>query len=77
MTELTAIWVSKKSLILMSICIMLEIIFSRKKKMFPKKVYHCPCLMTSVDEIENLMINDTYGILCFLKEIEKNEVLSS
>ena len=55
---------------------MLEIIFSRKK-MFPKKVYHCPCLMTSVDEIENLMINDIYGILCFLKEIEKNEVLSS
>ena len=44
--------------------------------MFPKKVYHCPCLMTSVDEIENLMINDIYGILCFLKEIEKNEVLS-
>ena len=32
--------------------------------------------MTFVDEMENLMINDTDGILCYLKEIEKNEVLS-
>ena len=43
--------------------------------MFPKKVYRCLCLMTSLDEMENLMIN-IYGILWFLKEIEKNEVLS-
>ena len=32
--------------------------------------------MTFVDETEDLMINDIDGILCFLKEIEKNEVLS-
>ena len=44
--------------------------------MFPKKVYCCPCLMKFVDEMENLLINDIEGILCFLKEIEKNEVLS-
>ena len=44
--------------------------------MFPKKVYRCPCLMKFVDEMENLLINDIDGILCFLKEIEKNEVLS-
>ena len=44
--------------------------------MFPKKVYHCPCLITLVDEMENFMINDIDEILCFLKEIEKNEVLS-
>ena len=44
--------------------------------MFPKKVYRCLCLTTSLDEMENLMINDIYGILWFLKEIEKNEVLS-
>ena len=50
--------------------------FFQKKKCFQKK-FTTPCLMTSVDEIENLMINDIYGILCFLKEIEKNEVLSS
>ena len=47
-----------------------------RKKMFPKKVYRCPCLMKFVDEMENLLINDIDGILCFLKEIEKNEVLS-
>ena len=46
------------------------------EKMFPKKVYHCPCLMMFVDEMENLIINDIDGILCFLKEIETNEVLS-
>ena len=34
--------------------------------MFPKKVYRCPCLMTFVDEMENLWINDIDGILCFL-----------
>ena len=44
--------------------------------MFPKRVYHCPCLMTFVDEMENLMINDIDGILIFLKEIEKTEVFS-
>ena len=55
---------------------MLEIIIFSRKKMFPKKVYRCLCLMTSLDEMENLMINDIYGILWFLKEIEKNEVLS-
>ena len=43
--------------------------------MFPKKVYRCPSLMKFVDEMENLLINDIDGILCFLKEIEKNEVL--
>ena len=32
--------------------------------------------MKFVDEMENLLINDISGILCFLKEIEKNEVLS-
>ena len=32
--------------------------------------------MTFVDELENLLINEINGILCFLKEIEKNEVLS-
>ena len=32
--------------------------------------------MTFIDEMENLMINDKYGILCFVKEINKNEVLS-
>ena len=46
-----------------------------EKKMFAKKVYHCPCLMF-VDEMENLIINDLDGILGFLKEIKKNEVLS-
>ena len=44
--------------------------------MFPKRVDRCPCLMTFVDEMENLMINDIDGILCYFKEIEKNEVLS-
>ena len=44
--------------------------------MFLKKVYCCPCLMKFADEMENLLINVTDGILCFLKEIEKNEVLS-
>ena len=44
--------------------------------MFPKRLYHCPCLMTFVDEMENLMINDIDGILIFLKEIEKTEVFS-
>ena len=44
--------------------------------MFPKKVYCCPCLMKFVDEMENFLINDIERILCFLKEIEKNEVLS-
>ena len=44
--------------------------------MFPKKVYCCPCLMTFTDEMKNLVIIDLDGILCFLKEIEKNEVLS-
>ena len=39
--------------------------------MFPKKVYRCPCLMKFVDEMENLLINDIDGILCFLKEIKK------
>ena len=43
--------------------------------MFPKKVYCCPSLMKFVDEMENLLINDIDGILYFLKEIEKNEVL--
>ena len=47
-----------------------------EKKMFAKKVYHCPCLMMFVDEMENLIINDLDGILGFLKEIKKNEVLS-
>ena len=32
--------------------------------------------MMFVDEMENLIINDLDGILCFLKEIEKSEVLS-
>ena len=50
--------------------------FFRKKKLFPKKVHHCPCLMTFVDEMESLMINDIDGILSFLKQIEKNEVVS-
>ena len=45
--------------------------------MFPKRVYHGPCLMTFVIEIENLMINDMDGILIFLKEIEKTEVFSN
>ena len=44
--------------------------------MFPKRLYHCPCLMTFVDEMENLMINDIDGISVFLKEIEKTEVFS-
>ena len=44
--------------------------------MFPKKVYCCPYLMTFTDEMKNLVIIDLDGILCFLKEIEKNEVLS-
>ena len=44
--------------------------------MFPKRVYCCPCLITFVDEIENLMINYIDGILIFLKEIEKIEVVS-
>ena len=44
--------------------------------MFPKKLYRCPCLMKFVDEMENLLINDIDGILCFLKEIEKNEIFS-
>ena len=74
--ELTATWVYNKSLIMMSICIKLEIINVLEKKMFPKIVYRYPCLMTIVDEKQNLMINDTDWILCFLKEIEKNEVLS-
>ena len=39
--------------------------------MFTKKVYHYPCLMTFVAEMENLMVNDIDGILCFLNEIEK------
>ena len=39
--------------------------------MFPKKVYPSPCLMKFVNEMENLLINDISGILCFLKEIEK------
>ena len=47
-----------------------------EKKMFAKKVYHCPCLMMFVDEMENLIINDLDGILGFLKKIKKNEVLS-
>ena len=42
--------------------------------MFPKRVYCSPCLMTFIDEMKNLMINDLDGILIFLKEIEKNEV---
>ena len=44
--------------------------------MFPKRVYHCLCLMTFVDEMENLMMNDIDGILIFLKEIGKTEVFS-
>ena len=44
--------------------------------MFPKRVYCCPCLMAFVDEMQTLMVNDIDGILCYLKEIEKNEVLS-
>ena len=44
--------------------------------MFTKKFYCCPYLMTFVDEMENLMINDVDGILCFLKEIKRNKVLS-
>ena len=32
--------------------------------------------MKFVDEMENLLINHINGILCFLKEIEENEVLS-
>ena len=32
--------------------------------------------MTFLDELENLLINDIDGVLCFLKEIKKNEVLS-
>ena len=44
--------------------------------MFSKNVYHCPCLMKFVDEMENLLINDIDRILCFLKEIEETEVLS-
>ena len=44
--------------------------------MFPKKVYHCSCLMKFVNEMKNLLINDIDGISCFLKEIEKNEVIS-
>ena len=44
--------------------------------MFPKKVYCCPFLITFIDEMKNSLINDIDGILCFLKEIEKNEVLS-
>ena len=32
--------------------------------------------MTFVDEMENLMINDVDGILCFLKELKRNKVLS-
>ena len=44
--------------------------------MFPKKVYRSPCLMKFVNEMENLLINYISGVLCFLKEIEKNEVLS-
>ena len=74
--ELTATWVYNKSLIMMSICIKLEIINVLEKKMFPKKVYRYPCLMTIVDEMQNLMINDIDGMLWFLKEIEKNEILS-
>ena len=44
--------------------------------MLPKRVYGCPCSMTFVDEMENLMINDIDGTLCYLKEIAKNKVLS-
>ena len=43
--------------------------------MFPKKFYCCTCLTKFVDEMENLLINDIDGILCYLKEVEKNEVL--
>ena len=32
--------------------------------------------MTFVDEMKNLLINDLDGIFFFLKEINKNEVLS-
>ena len=32
--------------------------------------------MTFVDEMKNLLINDLDGVLFFLKEINKNEVLS-
>ena len=50
---------------MMSICIKLEIIktfkFFFRKKMFPKRVYRSPCLMTFVDEMESLMINDIDG----------------
>ena len=46
--------------------------FSRKKKMFPKRVYRCPHLITFVDEMGNFMINDVDGILIFVKEIDKN-----
>ena len=59
----------------MSISIKLEMIknfFSLflEKKMFPKRVYCCLCLMTFVDEnLENLMINHIDGILILLKEI--------
>ena len=42
--------------------------------MFPKIVYCCPCLMTIIDEMENLMINDLDRILIFSQE--KNEVFS-
>ena len=44
--------------------------------MFPKKVYCCAFLIKFIDEMKNSLINDIDGILCFLKEIEKNEVLS-
>ena len=44
--------------------------------MFPKNVYHSPCLMTIVDEMENLLINDLDGMLGFSKEVDKNEVVS-
>ena len=72
--ELTAISVYEKSLIMMSICIKINNVFGKKNVC--KKVYHCPCLMMFVDEMENLIINDLDGILGFLKEIKKNEVLS-
>ena len=44
--------------------------------MFLKRVYRSPCLMTFVDEMESLMINDIDGILIFSKELEKTKVLS-
>ena len=45
--------------------------------MFPKRVYRCPCLMTFINEMGNLMINDINGNLLFLKEIENTKYLFS